>query len=86
MSLDDSDEKIALLKEIREEARRLREGVRCVRRDLLDLPSDTTRFEAMQRRLDSIDVVLADYAEQTRLAVHYTKILAEQHGIRTDPA
>lgn len=87
MSLDESDEQIALLIEIRQEVRGMRDDVRAIRFDPIGPFFDSTkaRFEAADRSLDRIEVALADCAQQTRLAVHYTKILAAQHGIQIDP-
>lgn len=83
MSLDDSDEKIALLQEIRDEVRGLRDDTH---RELGGLRGDIHGLlGTFDRGFDRIEAALADCAEQVRLTVHYTKVLCKQRGIEIEP-
>jgi hypothetical protein len=72
MSLDDSDEKLALLQEIREQ--------------VWGLGSDI--HQGVDGKLDGglgrIEAAVADYAEQVRLAVHDVRVLAKKSGIEIE--
>lgn len=89
MSLDDSDEKLALLQEIRDEVLGLRSDVA---QRLAGLGGKIDRgldridrvADGMHRGFDRVDAALAEYAEQVRLTVHYVRVLAGQSGIEIE--
>ena len=98
MSLDDSDEKLALLKEIRDEVRRWSDATNrgldglsgTIDRGLDRMDRGLDRIDRgldrMDGQFDRIDAALADCAESVRLTVHYVKGLCKQRGIEFDPA
>jgi hypothetical protein len=83
MSMAGSDITVEILKDIRDEIRGVRAEFRTeiggVRGELQQLRSDTNqRLDSHTARLEMVESVLLDLAEQQRFVVRYTKAISER--------
>ena len=80
-----ADITVEILKDIRDEIRgvrsEFREEIGGVRTELRQLRSDTNeRLDSQTERLETVESVLLDLAEQQRFVVRYTKAISEQNA------